>query len=213
MMRRAAYERVTIAFGGNVLELRPSLRAATILESRYGFPALYKALDECNLTIILEIILTVSTDRKDAAAFLFGHRGRPLSPFFAAVRQPLAELLAMFVPAPDRKAKSSTTPSTGKPMPFADLYAVLFERATGWIGWTPETAWNATPTEIDRTYAAHIEKLKAIHGSADDNDNGDQADHYTPERLKEIDELGYDPTFDLEGLNALRSKIISTRRA
>lgn len=195
-----------IAHGGNTVTLRPSLRAATILESRYGFPALYRAVSDFNVTIISEIILSACSPRQDAAAFLSILGGRPLFPFFLAVRQPLAELLSMLTPAPDPKAK----PSTGKLVTWREVYQGLYAQATGWLGWTPETAWNATPTEIDRAYAAHIDKLKALHGSADDQATGEQSD-YTPERLKEIDELGYDPAFDRDGLSVLRSKI--ARRA
>lgn len=163
--QRPAYEEVTIAHGGNAVTLRPSLRAAATLEARYGFPALFRALDDCSLIIISEIILTASQSRQDAAAFLSVLTGRPLFPFFLAVRQPLAELISMFMPAPDPKAKPST--SKGKPMPWSEAYASLYDTATGWLGWTPETAWNATPTEITRAFAAHMEKLKAIHGTAD----------------------------------------------
>lgn len=201
--QRPAYEEVTIAHGGNTVSLRPSLRAAATLEARHGFPALFRALDDFNLTIISEIILSASVIRQDAAAFLSRHVGKPLFPFFLAVRQPLAELLDMFRPAPDPKAKHAT----GKPVPWPDFYQALYTQATGFLGWTPETAWNATPTEIDRAYAAHIDKLKAIHGSADDTAASEQDNAYTPERLKEIDELGYDPAFDRDGLNVLRSKI------
>ncbi|MDW9841143.1 hypothetical protein HR059_03565 [Sinorhizobium meliloti WSM1022] len=209
--KRPAYEEVTLALGVNTVSLRPSLRAAATLEARYGLPTMFRALEEGDLTIILEIIRT--SLHPDAAAHSFSCLGNgPLSHFFPAVRQPLADLLTMFVPAPNRNAKPSTsTSTTDKPMPFADLYAVLYERATGWLGWTPEVAWSATPTEIDRAYAAHIEKLKAIHGSADDQATSEQDNAYTPERLKEIDELGYDPAFDRDGLTVLRGKI--ARRA
>ncbi len=154
--QRPTYEEVTIARGGNTATLRPSLRAATILVDRYGFPALFKALDEFNLTIVCEII-RVSATRADAAAFLSDLAGKPLLPFFIAVRQPLAELVSMFLPAPDPKDKPSA--GKGKPMTWPEVYAALYDHATGWLGWTPETAWNATPTEIDRAHAAHIERL------------------------------------------------------
>ncbi|WEJ38168.1 hypothetical protein [Sinorhizobium prairiense] len=75
----------------------------------------------------------------------------------------------MFRPAPDSKAK----PGTGKLIPWRDFYQGLYAQATGFLGWTPETAWNATPTEIDRAYAAHMDKLKAIHGSADNDQPSD----------------------------------------
>ena len=153
--QRPAYEQVTIAHGGNTVTLRPSLRAAITLVDRYGFPALFNAVDQFSHTIICEIIRVCATTSADAAAFLSSHTGKPLFPFFLAVREPLAELVSMLQPAPDPKAK----PSTGKPMTWTEVYSALYGFATGWLGWTPETAWNSTPTEIDRAHAAHIERL------------------------------------------------------
>ncbi|WP_286157121.1 hypothetical protein [Sinorhizobium sp. RAC02] len=123
--QRPAYEQVTIAHGGSTVTLRPSLRAAATLEACYEFPALERALDDLNVTII-SVILTATAHRQvAAAAFLDGHQGKPLLPFFAAVRQP---------------------PS------WLEFYADQYEKASGWLGWTPEQAWNATPTEINRAY-------------------------------------------------------------
>lgn len=178
-----AYEEVTIAHGGNTVTLRPTLRAAAILEQRHGFPALFRALDEFNFTIISEIIGAACSHPADAAAFLSALPGRPLLPFFLDVRQPLAELVSMFMPASDPKAKPST--GKGKPMPWADYYRELYAFATGWLGWTPETAWNATPTEIDRAYSAHVEKLKAIHGSADEKPAYDPLEEVSQEEVRD----------------------------
>ncbi len=161
--QRPAYEQVTIAHGGNTVTLRPSLRAAITLEARYGFPTLIQALDDLNLTIISEIILAACSRREDAASFLLPIVGRPLFPFLIAVRQPLTELVSMLTPAPDLKAKASF----GKSVTWAEAYAALYGYATGWLGWSPEAAWNATPTEIDRAYASHLDMLKAIHGSSE----------------------------------------------
>lgn len=205
--QRPAYEQVKIAHGGNTVTLRPTLRAAATLVDRHGFPALHRALDELNLTIISEIILATSQCRQDGAAFLFCPLpGRPLAPFFAAVRQPLAELISMFQPAPDPKAKPST--GKGKAMTWNEVYAALYGYGTGWLGWTPEATWNATPTEIDRAYAAHIEKLKAIHGSAEDKPNNKRTD---PEQTAANEAAGLDREFDRNGLHALKSKIAGAR--
>lgn len=197
MNKRRAYEEVTIAHGGNAVTLRPSLRAATILEERFGIPALFRALDDLNLTIISEIILMLSTSHQDAAAFLSSLRGRPLLPFFLSVRAPLSELVSMLTPAPDPKAKHKST--TGKPVTWAEVFAALYDRATGWLGWTPEQAWNATPTEIDRAYRAHLEKLKAVHGGTNDK----EAD---PEQIERNIAAGLDPEFDRAGLHALKGR-------
>lgn len=201
MNKRRAYEEVTIAHGEYAFSLRPSLRAATILEDRFGIPALHKGLAEFNLTIISEIILvSVSSGSQNAAAFLSSVPGRPLLPFFLSVRAPLAELVSMLTPAPDQKAK----PSKGKSMPWAGLFAALYDRATGWLGWAPEQAWNATPTEIDRAYRAHFEKLQALHGAGSDEEGRPDVDTDALTELLKSD--GLDPDFDRSGLHKLKGQ-------
>lgn len=195
--KRPAFEQVTIAHGGNTVTLRPSLRAATTLEAGFGFPAMFRALDEGSFTIISEIILAASSSAQDAAAFLAGIPGKPLSSFLEAVLAPIYQLVVMFIPATDKNAKPISNP--GKPVAWPDLYAGLYEKATGWLGWTPDAAWNATPTEIDRAYTGHIAKLKAIHGKEDK--------HTDPEQAARNVEAGLDPEFDRAGLQALKAKI------
>ncbi|PZU87189.1 MAG: hypothetical protein DI528_08240 [Shinella sp.] len=203
MNRRRAYEQVEISFGGNAVTLRPTLRAATILEERFSFPALFRALDECNLPIISEIILVSdSSGNQNAAALLSAVSARPLSPFLDAVRQPLGELVSMFIPAPVQPL--DTAPRTGKEIPWAEFYAGLYDVATGWLGWTPEQAWSTTPTEITRARDAHIEKLKAIHGSADDKQHRPDVDAEALSELLKSDDL--DPEFDRDGLHALKGR-------
>ncbi|WP_457586094.1 hypothetical protein [Ensifer canadensis] len=203
--QRPAYEQVTIAHGGNTVTLRPSLRAAVTLEGRFGFPAMFRALDDFNLTIISEIILAASVSRQDAAAFLGGNLGRPLSSFIGAARMPLAELVSMLMPAPVQRLHTASPIPSGKSVAWSDFYADLYEKATGWLGWTPETTWNATPTEIDRAYSGHIEKLKAIHGSSEEDKPTEKAPD--PEQAARNVAAGLDPEFDRAGLRALKAKI------
>ena len=198
--KRPAYEQVTIAHGGNTVTLRPYLQAACTLEARYSLPALYEALQEHNFTIIKDIILmTSSSGYQDAAAFLSSIIGKPLSHFFRTVQQPLSELLIMFTPAPVKQAHTATPANF---MTWADVYAALYDRATGWLHWTPETAWKATPTEINRAYMAHVEQLKTIHGSTDDQDTKQPDPHQAERNIAD----GLDPEFDREGLHALKYK-------
>ncbi|TAY66499.1 hypothetical protein [Rhizobium leguminosarum] len=187
-LQRPAYEEVTIAHGGNTVTLRPTLRAATTLEARHGFAALFRASLDLNMTIISDIILTASRPGHDAAAFLSSLSGKPLFPFFLAVQQPLADLLSMFMPADDPKAK----PSTGKPTPLSEVYRALYRIATGQLGWTPESAWNATPTEITE---AHIGRF----GTGEKQPDPEQAARNVAD--------GLDPEFDRAGLRALKAKI------
>ncbi|CUX42359.1 MULTISPECIES: hypothetical protein [Agrobacterium] len=197
--QRASFEQVEISHGGNALTLRPSLRAATILEERFGFPALHAALEDLNFTIISEIILvSESGGNQSAAAFLTAVQRRPLFPFFLAVRAPLFELVSMLTPAPEKRAQPLH--ATTKQVTWAEVFAALYDRATGWLGWTPEQAWNATPTEIDRAYRAHLEKLKAIHGGGSDDEKEPD-----PEQAERNVAAGLDPEFDRAGLQALKS--------
>ncbi|OCP17020.1 MULTISPECIES: hypothetical protein [unclassified Ensifer] len=187
MNKRRAYEEITIVHGGNAVTLRPSLRAATILEELHGIPALFRALDDCNLTIISEMILTM-TSRQDAAAFLSSIPGRPLLPFFLSVRAPLVELVSMLTPAPDPKGKNQLT--IDRPMTWAEIFANFYDRATGILGWTAEQAWNATPTEINRAYWARFR--------SDDKTDPEQAERNVV--------AGLDPEFDRAGLHALKGQ-------
>lgn len=197
--QRASFEQVEISHGGNAVTLRPSLRAATILEERFGLPALHAALEDLNYTIISEIIRAseISSGTPNAAAFLTAVQRKPLFPFFLAVRAPLFELVSMLTPAPEKRAQSLH--ATAKQVTWAEVFAALYDRATGWLGWTPEQAWNATPTEIDRAYRAHLEKLKAIHGGGSEEKEPD------PEQAERNVAAGLDPEFDRAGLQALKS--------
>jgi hypothetical protein len=194
MVKRRAYEEIELSHSGNTLTLRPSLRAATVLEQRHGLPALHKALDDLNITIISEILTL--TSRQDAAALLSAITATPLLPFFLSVRTPLTELVSMLTPASEPTAKRKA--QTGKPVTWAEVYAALYDRATGWLGWTPEQAWNATPTEIERAYKAHLEKLKAIHRGGTGDKEPD------PEQVERNVAAGLDPEFDRSGLHALK---------
>lgn len=204
--KRPAYEEVRITLGGSTVTLRPTLRAAVTLEARYGFPTMFRALEEGSFTIISEIILAASSPATDGATFLLSEAaGRSLSSFIGRSRIPLAELVSMLMPAPDPQA-TNLRPS-GKSIAWGEFYAHQFEQATGWLGWTPEQAWNATPTEIDRAYTGYIAKLKAIHGSGED-DKQASAKAPDPEQAARNVADGLDPEFDRNALRALKAKIV-----
>lgn len=200
--QRPAYEQVTFVHGGNTVTLRPSLRAAATLEERFGFPALYRALAEQNFTIISEIIRATRTENLEPAPVT----DKPLFLFFAETLHPVARILDMLRP----EAEPNATATSGKSVSWKEAYRELYKVATGWLGWTPQTAWEATPNEIAMAYSAHIARLKAIHGSADDQSSSyQQAPHDLAERLSSD---GIDHEFDREGLQALKASIAGARR-
>ncbi|WP_336813497.1 hypothetical protein [Bosea sp. MMO-172] len=186
--------------GSHAVILRPSLRAASTLErSHDGFATLMQRLAEFHTGTVREIILTATTDRKDAAAFLNSMSRLPISRFAEIAQAQLARLVIGFVPQPDPAAK----PSQGKMVPLRELYRDMYRRATGWLHWSPDQAWNATPTEITDALSGHFDMLKAIHGAADDKPEGRQHD---PEQAARNEAAGLDPEFDRAGLQVLKAK-------
>ncbi|HEV7335546.1 MAG TPA: hypothetical protein VGO06_06215 [Bosea sp. (in: a-proteobacteria)] len=190
MSFRPTYDVIVLEHGSHAMILRPSLRAASTLErSHAGFANLFRRVSEFHLGTVHEIIMQAATDRKEAIAFLQAVANLPLRRLVEIAQAPIANLCLGFIPAPDPAAKSSPN---AKPQPWPAFYREQFRIATGWLGWTPDQAWNATPTEISEALAGHIAMLKAVHGATD----SDAADNLP------------DPNgqLDRDGLNKLRGK-------
>lgn len=195
MKTQLAYDAIALAYGGNTVVLRPSLRAAIQLERLHGgFPMLLRKIEEFDTLTIWHVITAAAG--KEAAAPIFAHAAaKPLKSFKRAAQEPCIALVAAFFPTtPETDAAK---PTTAKPTPWVDLFKELYGFATGWLGWTPETAWHATPQEITDAFNAHIAKLKAIHGDGEESTGPDQ------EQRRENEALGLDPDFDRAGLRAL----------
>ncbi|NDW43655.1 hypothetical protein [Ruegeria sp. PrR005] len=183
--------------------LRPSLRAAIHLERLHGgFPALLRKIEEFDTLTIWRVITAVAgmTATEPLFAYVAKH---PLKDFQRAAQGACFELVAAFFP--ETPETTDKQPSTTKATPWADLFKELYGFATGWLGWTPETAWNATPQEITDAITAHFAMLKAIHGGAEDTDTGP-----SEEQRKQNTDMGLDPDFDRAGLSALKE--LSTLR-
>lgn len=205
MTSRPAYDEITLALGSWPVRLRPSLRAATHFVRLDGFADLPRRITEFNLGTIRDLITVTATDRQEASAFLDQIGRTPLQAVADAVTVPLTALVVGFIPASDDDAKPADPKA--KPMPWPEFYRELFRTATGHLGWTPEAAWHATPTEINEAAAGLYEKLRRIHGAPEKDAADQKPDAYSKEQLRKVEELGHDPAFDREGLRALKAKL------
>lgn len=196
MKPQLAYDAIVLEYGGNAVFLRPSLRAALHLESLHGgFPELLSKIEDFDTLTIWHVITTAAG--MESTEPLFAHAAvHPLKDFQRAAQRPCIELVAAFFPETPETTTGQV--STATPTPWAELFKELYGFATGWLGWTPETAWNATPQEITDAFTAHVAKLKAIHGEAEE-DTGP-----TAEQRRQNTDLGLDPDFDRAGLRALK---------
>lgn len=207
MTFRPAYD-IPLAYGGDTVWLRPSLRAATRLESLHkGFPALLTKIQQIDTNTLREIITHAATDRSAAQTFLSRIAGKPLCDIQQTTLGPaLALVAALMMPMPEDEDTAPNAAPNAKPIAWADLYADLFKMATGLLGWPPETAWEATMPDILHAFEGHTDQLKAIHGTGDEEDNAGT----TPAQREANLKAGLDPEFDRAGLLALKS--LSTQR-
>lgn len=81
----------------------------------------------------------------------------------------LVEFLAQLIGHDPDDEKDQKRPA-GKPITFAEHFTELFEFATGWLHWTPETAWNASPAEIVAAQRGHFAQLRMIYGSTEEQE-------------------------------------------
>lgn len=155
-------EEITVTLAGKRIILRPSLRAAMRLERRDGsFASLARELFEGSLTASADVLREHVAWSDDLL----------LSRIMDAGLDNLKPALIAFVFAcsgiPDEELSEDTGKSDSvshSPVSFADHLAGLYRIATGWIGWPPEVALDATPAEITEAYKGRLDMLKAIFG-------------------------------------------------
>jgi len=172
-----AFDEVEIELAGETVHCRPTLRAAARLEKRYGgFSNLIASINEGNLTVIADVIAHTSDTISDIPQFLQILEGRPIGPEIKRVIGPLTQLVMKMAGLDEAPAKGTKESGASERITFAKYFETLFANACGVLGWTPETAWSATPAEINSAYRARIELLQALFGSSK-QDEGRQLDH------------------------------------
>jgi len=193
---------IVLRHGTLTVTLTPSLRAATLLERLHGgFPALLERVQAFNLTTILEIINVAAPT---AAPILEALRNTPLRTIRDVSFGPVVQLLSALMMSGDDADDTTPKPTpSAKPVAWADLFAQLYKIATGWLGWTPATAWAATAQEITEAFHGLIERIKATSGTHED----EAETGTTPEQREQNEALGLDPEFDRAGLHALRARL------
>lgn len=151
-------EEITVTIAKEAVLLRPSLRFAIQLERRPGsFQTLTREILDGSLTAAVEIIQP-HTDLE----FL---PNRILDELDALKPALLRYVMACAGVDPDDAPKAQPKGKSAKSIPFRDYLQDLYSKATGWLGWPPEVALDATPAEIQLAYQGKLEMLKAVYGS------------------------------------------------
>ena len=164
-----AADPIVIKVGRERHHLRPTLRAAMRLNRRFGgLDKLAAAIADENVSVMAAIIAEAEDDPSDLPEIIAGMVAAPLHEAVAALKEPLLRFVAqLFGFDPEAADDDKPDAADAAPVTFAEHYARLYRMATGWLGWPPETAWDATPAEITEAAKGRTELLKAIFGGSD----------------------------------------------
>jgi hypothetical protein len=173
---------IVIAHGGNAVRLRPSLRAAALLQHKHGLGKVVRGISEANFDVILDII-TAATDDPAAYRILVKRIDERGYCCLYELADELTRLVAASfgIEADTNPAKPRN--SADKEFTIEESLEQLFEIGTGWLGWSPADTWAATPAEIIVAQRGLVAKLKAIHGSAEDKPAYDPREPVAPAEI------------------------------
>ena len=186
---RLASDEITIKLDHETIYLRPSLRAAFRLERRYdGFDKIIKGIADGNFSTMADVIRESAEPRSAFADFLDDIDALPMRLAIERIAEPLVAHVKALAGV---DGDAATEPkSDGERIPFAEYHTKLFRLATGWLGWTPTDAWEATPAEITEAYKGRREFLSAIFGGGTGEENSiTKPDEETRRRLNAIGDL------------------------
>lgn len=161
-MRLADETKITV--GSKTFTLRPSLRAAVRLHEDYnGLHNLYIAIGSGGVSAALDLISAACADPRLVVLLAYEVDKHALENSIWSIR----EQLQAFMLKLSGHDGDSEPASTDKLMPYDEYFTTLYRIATGWLGWKPNAAWDATPAEIIEAQKGRIELLRAIFGGED----------------------------------------------
>lgn len=183
MTMRLAQEEIIIMHAGNPVRMRPSLRAACILETRYGLMKVAAGIGECNLQIIETLIAETAVDPIAARRLLVATVDATGIRQLQHLASPLFDILFACYGIGDDPAEgyqAERKEQAGKYVSVIEALATLYQIATGWLGWTPDQALAASPAQITEAHKGFVAKQRALSGIPDD---AEQIPQYDPRNL------------------------------
>ena len=145
---RLVSEDIVIEHGVNAVRLRPSLRAAYILEAKHSFGHVMQGIVDLNVGVMADVIAATSNDptaRRLLIAKIDDNGVRDLQHLVV----PFLDLLAdCYGVRGDQEHRSQERERIGKRFSILDTLGEVYAVATGFLGWTPDAALDATPLQI-----------------------------------------------------------------
>jgi len=180
---------ILIRHGGDIVRLRPSLRAAIILETRYSLFPLLSGIADCSVEIIEAVIDLTAVDPIAARRLLIAKVDQRGVRQLQHLWKPLFDIVCASYGVgekPEEGYQQQRKEQAGKRIDLIEALATLYQIATGWLGWTPDAALSATPDQIIAAHKGFIDKHRALNGVADE---ADEASQYDPRNLPSDEEI------------------------
>ncbi|MEH2542820.1 hypothetical protein [Bradyrhizobium sp. AZCC 1699] len=174
-----------IVIGHESIRLRPTLGAAFRLEQKYhGFHNLFNAVASGSVSALSDVIKEGCGQTSALTAYLdSSSEDDPLViSLDLVIRQVCAFLLAL---SGNDAADVVGEHGVKEQITYLEYHTKLYRLATGWLGWSPEIAWAATPAEILEAQKGRVEMLKAVFGGKQE----DSADETTTDLRSAKDRL------------------------
>lgn len=172
------------------ITLQPSLRAAYRLERKYGFQKLLQMVSTGSLIAIADVIRE-GAGESVVTRYLDSLESMSLHIAIDRLIGPCVEFIYALVGV-DPDAPEPKSPANQ--ISLEQHYVNLFRFATGWMQWTPDQAWQASPAEIMEAHKGRIEMLIAtgvLTKAEDKQDNEETSDsRSTKEQLAKFHLLG-----------------------
>ncbi|MFN3362828.1 MAG: phage tail assembly chaperone [Allorhizobium sp.] len=163
---RLADDEIIVSIGSETIRLGPTLRAALRLERQHdGFDKLVRDILDGHLSTIVGVIVETSTPPISTDMVHGALKDQPLRWHLAALTTAALGIVMQLIGLDQENAAQQ--PLNGPRMTFREFHTQLFRIATGNLGWTPDSAWNATPAEILEAHHGRVDLLRSIFGSAD----------------------------------------------
>ncbi|MER9763716.1 hypothetical protein [Mesorhizobium sp. M0138] len=182
---RLAPDIIAIQHGNLALRLRPSLRAATILQHKHGLGMVVQGIKRGNFSLFADIVMAATDDPaayRDLLQIVADKGACSLS----SLSDDLSRFVAIcFGIDAEEEHPAEAREKAGKQFSIEAGLEQFFEIGTGWLGWSPADTWAATPAEIIVAQRGLVAKLKAIHGSAEETPQYDPLETVSPEQVRE----------------------------
>lgn len=164
---RLADEQFTLELGSRPFTLRPTLRAAFDLNLKHdGFHNLSRSIAEGSFSACADLISASCINERLWTEYTVMGDMKAVREVLAA-RDQLLEFVLILTGA-NSKGDKPSEPS--EPISFEEYHTKLFQIGTGWLLWSPETTWNATPAEIINAHIGRREMLTAVYGGKRDDE-------------------------------------------